>query len=148
MSEFYHKDIFGEVVDLEFGLDEEQTTTKAAGRNFEFSQIFAFTDAIGERKKKDSWVLYRKAVASGQVPEQLFYKAMWVVKTMLLAKRTKVYTETDMKEFPYKKAKGFLRNWPGEELEKLSESLVIGYHEVRRGSIEMEMMLERILLNL
>jgi hypothetical protein len=149
-TEFYHKDIFGTVVDVSFAEDEEITDavkSAGAGRG-DFSAIFAFTDAIGDRKKKDAWVLYRKALASGQVAEQLFYKAVWVVKTMLIAQRTESYKETDMKEYPYKKAKGFLRNWKQGEIEKLSEDLVVGYHKVRRGEGDMETMLEKLILRL
>ena len=73
--------------------------------------IFALTDAMGARSKRDAWVLYQKALASGMVPEEVFYKLMWQLKTMLTVKRTKSVSETDMKPFPYNKAKGFLKNF-------------------------------------
>ena len=148
-EEFYHKDIFGAVVDISHSEEEVSDAVKAASAGKgDFALVFAFTDAIGERRKKDAWVLYQKLLQGGMVSEQLFYKAVWIVKTMLLAKRTESYKETDMKEYPYKKAKSFLRNWKAGELEDLSEAFVIGYHKARRGEGEIETMLEKIILNL
>ena len=110
--------------------------------------IFALTDAIGARKKRDAWVLYQKALASGMVAEEVFYKLVWHVRTMLIAKKTRSAEEADMKPFPYSKAKGFLKNFNEGELEKLSERLVVGYHVARRGDGEIETFVEKTLLSL
>lgn len=110
--------------------------------------IFSLTDAIGARQKRDAWVLYHKALASGMVPEEVFYKLVWQVKTLLTAQKTKNVAETEMKPFPYNKAKGYLKNFKPGELEKLSAELVGGYHRVRRGEGEMETLVERFLLKL
>lgn len=110
--------------------------------------VFALTDAIGARKKRDAWVLYQKALASGLAPEEVFYKLVWQAKTMLIAQNTKSVAETDMKPFPYNKAKGFLRNFKAGEIEKLSEALVTGYHRARRGEGEIETLVEKTLLKL
>jgi len=53
-----------------------------------------------------------------------------------------------MKTFPYNKAKGFLKNFKLEEIERLSEDLVIGYHLARRGEGEITTLIEKILLKL
>ena len=148
-GEFYHKDIFGSVVDLNLSVDDEiSDAVKAASADKGFFDTFAFTDALAERKKKDAWVLYQKALASGLVAEQLFYRAMWMMKTLLTVMRTKSAEEAGMKTFPYNKAKGFLRNWKEGEIEKLSQELVEGYHKARRGEGEIETMLEKVLLSL
>ena len=67
---------------------------------------------------------------------------------MLIAAKTESVGETDMKPFPYSKAKSFLKNFKPGELEKLSESLGIGYHSARRGEEEIETLVEKILLKL
>lgn len=110
--------------------------------------IFALTDAIGARNKRDAWVLYHKALAAGVAPEEVFYKLVWQMKTMLIAKNTNSVGETDMKSFPYNKAKGFLKNFKPGEIEKMSENLVIGYHAARRGKGEIETLVEKTLLRL
>ncbi len=152
MSEdFYHKNIFGEVVDLDLGeltspqflsSDEERGNTKN-GFN-----IFALTDAVGARDKKNAWILYQKALASRMVAEEIFYRIFWIVKSMILASRTKSFEETEMKEFPYKKAKQYANNFSKEELENLSETLVVGYHKARRGIGEVDSVIEKMLLRL
>jgi uncharacterized protein YdaT len=53
-----------------------------------------------------------------------------------------------MKPFPYNKAKGFLRNFKEEEIEKFSENLIEGYHRARRGEGEIETLVEKTLLRL
>lgn len=143
-EEFYSQNLFGEKVEVKKEEESELIGPKARA---EFN-IFALTDAIGSRNKREAWVLYHKALASGMVPEEVFYKVQWQVKTMLLAGKTKSAEEADMKSFPYSKAKGFLKNFKPGELEKISENLVRGYHEIRRGNEDSETFVEKTLLKL
>lgn len=152
-EEFYHKDIFGDVVDIDLSAIEEDQKTRPterdnrSGRGREFN-IFAFTDAVGARQKKQAWIIYRKALSVGISAEEIFYKLVWQIKSMLIALKTKNVSETDMKPFPYNKAKGFLKNFKPSELEALSEKLVVGYYLARRGKGEIEILIEKILLSL
>jgi hypothetical protein len=143
--EMYSANLFGEKVEVKKADDEEDLIGPKARAEF---NIFALTDAIGARKKRDAWVLYQKALASGMAPEEVFYKLTWQAKTMLIAQNTKNVGETDMKPFPYSKAKGFLRNFKPGEIEKFSEKLVLGYHQARRGNGEIETLVEKTLLSL
>ena len=146
-DEIYHKDLFGAVVDMNLSeVEEEEKLVGASGRP-DFN-VFALTDAVGARDKRRAWTLYMQALSAGLVAEEVFFKVVWQVKSMLIAQKTKSVAETDMKEFPYSKAKGFLKNWKEGELEKLSEDLVTGYHQARRGEGEMETFVEKILLSL
>lgn len=146
-DEFYHKDIFGSIVDINLGEVELENKPLPNKRGKEFN-IFTLTDALGARKKREAWVLYQKALASGLSPEEIFFKLVWQIKTMLVAGKTRNAEEADMNAFPYNKAKSFLKNFKEGELEKLSEALVIGYHEARRGKEDMETFVEKILLGL
>jgi hypothetical protein len=143
--EMYSTNLFGETVIASKIDDEEDLIGPKARAEF---NIFALTDAIGARKKRDAWVLYQKALAAGMAPEEVFYKLVWQAKTMLIAKNTNSVSETDMKPFPYNKAKGFLRNFKEEEIEKFSENLIEGYHRARRGEGEIETLVEKTLLRL
>jgi hypothetical protein len=147
-EEFYHKDLFGTVVDIDLAVkedEEEKPLLDKKGREF---NIFALTDAIGARDRKRAWIIYQSALAAGLSAEEIFFKVVWQVKSMLIAVKTKSVAETDMKAFPYSKAKGFLKNFKPGELEKLSEDLVIGYYNTRRGVGEVETFVEKILLKL
>lgn len=146
-DEIYHKDLFGAVVDVNLSVVEEDEKLVGPTTRPDFN-VFALTDAIGARDKRRAWTLYMQALAAGLVAEEVFFKVVWQVKSMLIASKTKSVAETDMKEFPYSKAKGFLKNWKDGELEKLSEDLVIGYQNARRGEGEMETFVEKTLLSL
>lgn len=147
-DEFYHKNIFGTVVDINLGAVEEKDEKPLLNKRDREFNIFALTDALGARKRKEAWVLYQKALSVGLSAEEIFFNLFWQVKSILIASRTKNVEETDMKVFPYSKAKSFLKNFKPGELEKLSESLVVGYHRARRGESEVEMLVEKLLLSL
>src|SRR3990167_5257880 len=110
-DEFYHKNIFGNVVDLNL-IGEERSDLNTDSKDLalrsrpEFN-IFTFTDAVGSRQKKQAWILYRKALSVGISAEEIFYKLVWQIKSMLIVSKTKNVGETDMKTFPYNKAKSF-----------------------------------------
>lgn len=142
--ESYSTNLFGEKVEVKEESEDDLIGPKARA---DFN-IFALTDAIGARKKRDAWVLFQKALAAGMVAEEVFYKLVWAVKTMLIANATANALEADMKAFPYSKAKGNLKNFKPGELEKLSENLVLGYHKARRGEGEIETLVEKTLLRL
>lgn len=153
-EEFYHKNIFGDVVDVDLGLaggERSDLNTDSQGLTLggrtDFN-VFTFTDAVGAKQKKQAWILFRKALSVGVSAEEIFYKLVWQIKSMLIASKIKSAEEADMKTFPYNKAKGFLKNFKPDELEALSEKLVVGYHSVRRGEGEMETFVEKTLLSL
>ncbi|MSR87787.1 MAG: hypothetical protein EXS69_01305 [Candidatus Zambryskibacteria bacterium] len=145
MNEFFQQDIFGNVVKVVLEGEEIDAIGPQARSDF---NIFALTDAIGARKKRDAWVLYQKALASGMVAEEVFFKLVWQVKTMLIANSTSSAIEADMKPFTYNKAKSFLKNFSTSELQNLSKDLVLGYHQARRGEGEIETLVEKTLLKL
>ena len=146
-EEFYHKNIFGDVIDIDLQEIEEDEKLPLDKRGKEFN-IFALTDAFGSRKKKDVWVLYQRAILLGVSAEEILFKLFWQLKSMLLAGRTKTAFEADMKAFPYSKSKSFLKNFKPDELSKLSEDLIVGYHQARRGKGDVETLIEKTLLSL
>lgn len=120
-EEFYHKNIFGDVVDVDLQFEaEDKPVLDKKGREF---NIFPLTNTFGKGDKKQTWILYREAILAGVAAERIFFTLVWKVKSMLLSKRT-------------------------PDLEKLSEALVIGYHEARRGKDEIETLIEKIILAL
>lgn len=148
-EEFYHKDIFGEVVNIRLDdLGEDKfilnSSLEKVGVGF---NPFSITDAFGARDKKRAWVLYQQALLSGLSPEEIFWKLVWQIKSLLVAAKTGSVAETDMKPFPYNKAKSLLKYWQLDELQKFSEDMVRSYYETRRGK-DTEIVLEKIILSL
>lgn len=87
---------------------------------------FALAEAFGKRNKKETWILYRKAIDIGEAPEALHGMLFWKAKTMLLAGDY---------------------NWKKEELIKVIDDLITIYHESRRGEGELETSLESFILS-
>jgi DNA polymerase III delta subunit len=108
--------------------------------------MFSLTDALGRRDKKSLWLLYRDALKNGAA-EEIYGILWWQLKTMLIVKQSKSVAEAGLKPFVFSKAKDFLRNFKDEEIEKKSFELVQIYHNSRRQSSELEISLEKWILD-
>jgi DNA polymerase III delta subunit len=146
MTEFYAQNIFGDEVNVDLNAEEEIIKSAAKKESF---NIFTLTDAIGSRNKKNAWILYQQALASGMVADDIFWRAIaWEIKTLLLASKTANAVEAGLNPFVYQKAKAYSKNFKSGELEQISEDLVVGYHNARRGIGEIETLIEKMLLGL
>ncbi len=123
----------------EFSLSEKNGAKK------EFN-MFALTDALGARDRKNLWVLYRQAVAQGGVSEEIHGILFWQVKSMLLTQSSPDAKSAGLNPFVYSKAKGYAKNFSSEALKKMSQELVRMYHEAHRGEINFEDALEQWIL--
>jgi hypothetical protein len=120
-----------------------------AGQNFaskEEFKIFDMADALGARDKKTLWTLYRKAIDSGKVPEEIHGILFWQAKSIALAAQTKSAGEAGLNPFVYGKAKRYAENYSKEELEGLLGDLVSVYHDGHRGLHDFETALEVLIL--
>ena len=120
-EEFYHKDIFGTVVDVNLQASEDEVTPlDKKCREF---NVFPFADAFGSRDKRKAWVLYQQALLAGVAADRIFFTLMWKIKSLMTFRRSDI-------------------------LKNLSERMVIGYHQARRGKGEIETFLEKTILSL
>lgn len=108
--------------------------------------MFSLSDAFGRRDRKQLWVLYQKALNEDVRPEEVHGIFFWQAKSMTLAQSTNSPEEANMKSFPYNKAKGFSKNFSGEELNSTLTKLVSIYHDSRRGIHDFDIALERFVL--
>lgn len=123
--------------------EKDLSFDKKIGEEKRFN-IFALTDALGERNRKKLWVLYQEALRSGLEEEEIFWKFQWIVKHMLFFKKTTESNKSELKGFAKSKVERYAKNYQVEELERLSSQLVDLFHSVRRGEKEMETGLEQI----
>lgn len=110
--------------------------------------IFALGDALGERKKKDLWVLYQKAQVHDIEPEEICGTLFWSVKNMALMKDGVAGDDAGLNPFVAKKTRTFAKNYTRTEIVDLSRALMSAYHEAHRGGEPMTVALERFILNL
>jgi len=123
--------------------EKDLSFDKKLGEKKSFN-IFALTDALGERNRKRLWVLYQEALRADLSAEEVFWKFQWLVKHLLFFKVAKNPATSELKEgFAKKKILGFGKNYTKEELEKMSSELVDLFHRVRGGEGEMETELEK-----
>lgn len=109
---------------------------------------FPLSDAYGQRNKKLAWIELQKGLAADQQPESLHGVLAWQTRLMLLAKSCDTAKQAGVSGYPFKKAKGFARNFSRSELEKKFQRLVRTYHEAHRGKFELSEALEQFLLEL
>jgi len=110
--------------------------------------FFEFADALGRRDKRGLWVLYQDALAEQVPAEEVHGIFFWQVKSMLLGKLCTTPEEARMKEYPFRKAREYARNYKDGELETLLEKLVGMYHEAHRGNVDFYVGLEKFILSL
>jgi len=109
--------------------------------------IYALTDSFAERRKKDTWVLYQKALRSGVTPDEVLNVILWQVKNLLIVKNEPNLSDLKLNPFVLRKSLGFCQKFEFEELAKISESLLDISHRVRRGEGDVEILLEEFILS-
>jgi DNA polymerase III delta subunit len=104
-------------------------------------------DALGNRDRRTGWQELQKALKSpNNKPESIQGLLWWQIRMIWLAKHTDPADEAGVSEYPYKKAKGFAKNFSDEELWQKTNKLISLYHESHRGEYELEDALEQFIL--
>jgi DNA polymerase III gamma/tau subunit len=138
------KNLFGE--DEKVQTEEKEIKSKKA--TFGYSP-FALQDAIGEKNVKKIWLEYEKLRLSGIEAEELIHKIISKVRDMLAISQGASKQDLGIeKDYPYDKSKRDARNWRISELENLYSRLVKNYHEIRMIGGDLDLDLEKTLLNI
>ncbi len=121
------------------------SATKQVSKNV---SPFVLADALGRRDKKMLWAEYLAQRATGSVAEELHGLLFWQVKTMLAAASAPSAAAANLKPFVYTKAKTSAKNFSSDELRTLSHNLVTIYHNAHRGLGSLDLLLEKLILEL
>ncbi|MCX6702038.1 MAG: hypothetical protein NTX96_02475 [Candidatus Zambryskibacteria bacterium] len=108
--------------------------------------IFSITDKLLARDKKRLWISYIDLINQGIPAEEIHGIFFWAVKNMLIVSRVGSQKESGLAPFSYSKALSGGRNYKSEELQKMSSDLVEMTHKVRQGEGELEVMMEKWIL--
>jgi DNA polymerase III delta subunit len=108
--------------------------------------IFSLADAIGNRDKFRSWNLYREAVDSGLESESILGTIFWQLKSMVVASKAKSASEAGLNPFVFSKAKKACGNYKEGELRDLLTQSIVLYHDGHRGLVDLELGIEKMLL--
>jgi len=114
---------------------------------------FAICDAVANKNKKQAWLLLQKAIMGGIAGEEIFWKVVWQIKTLLLIKKLQVvgadvYKESGLKPFVIGKATRVTQNFTEEKLVDYSTELVDIYHQAHLGGSDIPIALEKFLLGM
>lgn len=112
--------------------------------------IFTITDHIGRRDKKNAWIVLQQAQNRGIEPEEIHGVVFWQIKNMLLTK-DKTAADPNLKKaglspFVQTKSLNYSKNFEEKELISLSSELVSLYHNAHRGLIDLDLGLEKFIL--
>lgn len=110
--------------------------------------IFSLTEMLGRRDKRGLWILYQKALAEGLAPEEIHGILFWQIKAMLAAVLAKTAAEAGLKPFVFQKSRAFARNFSVAELKNLSSKMVAVYHNTRRTGPDLDVALEKLILEI
>lgn len=108
--------------------------------------IFSITDKLLARDKKGLWVSYIDLINRGILAEEIHGVFFWAVKNMIIAGKVASQKESGLTPFSYSKALSGGRNYKSDELQKMSSALVEMTHKVRQGEGDLEVMLEKWIL--
>lgn len=107
---------------------------------------FALSDALLRRDKKSLWLLLQEAKANGVALEQTTGLLFAQLRALRLSARASSAAEAGMKPFVWGKAKNGLSKFKEGEVDELSRKLVEVYHDGHLGKQDMELALERWVL--
>ena len=122
-----------------------------AGKPRDEYNVYALSDALGDRDRRELWVQYQRAQASGLVVEEIFWKLLWQIKNMMMVSRgssTPTPESLKMNPFVFKKALAAARNFSEQELIALHRDFLVVYHEARRGKVDLATGVEHRILTL
>jgi DNA polymerase III delta subunit len=109
---------------------------------------FALGDAFARRDKKSLWLLLQEARANGSAAEQTIGMLFSQLRAMRLAARTTSADEAGQNPFVYRKAKGALAKFKDGEVDALSRDLLALYHDGHLGRRDIDLALEKWVLEL
>ena len=110
--------------------------------------VFSLTETLGRRDKRGLWILYQKALTQGFAPEEIHGVLFWQVKAILAAILAKTAEDTSFKPFVFQKSRVFAKNYSATELKNLSSKMVAIYHNSSRAGPDLDMALERLILEI
>ena len=129
----------------QYATQYEEVASASVSEKF---NIFALADALARHDRKSLWVLFLRAQNAGLKPEEIIGTLFWQIKSMRLAARTKNADEAGLKPFVYMKAKRGAAQFKPGELDALSRSLLILYHDAHLGVLDPALALERWVLGI
>ena len=108
--------------------------------------IFSITNKLLQRDKKQLWISYLDLQRQGIPAEEIHGVIFWAVKNMIICSRVSSQKESGLAPYSYSSSLTGSRHFKTEELVQMSSDLVAMIHRVRTGEGDMDVMLEKWML--
>lgn len=108
------------------------------------NSLFNLADLLGKKDKKNLWLGFRQAIEDGKQAEEIHGILWWQIKTLLLIQGSD--SNPGLHPFVFNKNKKAAENFSVRELRDLAKNLVEVYHKARMGEVEMEVGIEKFIL--
>lgn len=118
-----------------------------AFKNGEIFDNFLLADALGSRDRKKLWTLFVQASTIGVPGEELIGVLFWQMKAIYQCVSAPNISDSGLKPFVYTKAGRFAKNFSKNEIVEFLNDLAVIYHRAHNGEEEMNVGLERFILN-
>ena len=136
------KKILGEFERVEFSYHELSPEPKEQKSSF---NVFSLADALGNRDKKNLWLLYRQALRNSST-EEINGILLWQLKNMALVASSKEIP-AGMKPFVFSKNQRFVKNYSLAEIKGLIKKFTQAFHN-RDVYNTLDVQVEKIILGL
>ncbi len=107
------------------------------------TEIFQLADYLGQRKKKELWLLWRKLTEKGISAEEIHGVLFWAIKNLILIKHRDT---ASLNPYLVKKNKNYAKNFTQKELEEKLFKLIKIYHE-RNSFSSLSVEIEKFILS-
>jgi DNA polymerase III delta subunit len=109
--------------------------------------LFSLADAVGNKDKKNGWVILQNAFKKNISPEEIHGVLWWQVKS-IYSSMVGSASETGMKDFTYNKSKRFAEKYRKDDVEKIMNELIEMSHDAHLGERDFKLSLEKFILSL
>ena len=108
--------------------------------------VFQLADALGNRDKKELWLLYQRALQASISAEEIIGTLVWQLKNLTLVQDSLGLPQA-MNSYVYSKNQNYSKKYTKEEVLVLMDRMVSAFHNRDRHDT-LEIQLERIILTL
>ncbi len=124
----------------------EEVSSDGSFNKKDFS-VFALGDALASREPFKAWILYRQAVDKGIGSESILGTLFWQMKSVKVVSQVETAREAGLNPFVFGNCRRFARNFSEKELNGYISDLITLYHDGHRGLADIEIGLEKLVLN-
>lgn len=120
---------------------DRKKESKMPTASFDFAEKCVLND------KRKAWVLFETELRGVHAPEELIGTLMWQYKMVALAHRCATATDAGVSPYSFTKAKTLAQKCSAQTALTTMHALTALYHRAHRGELDLEVALERFILD-